>query len=174
MCSQGNNVTLGRKIVRLALTHEASEETFRKEAQQMAPIPVGVLDEIHHVVKQRFKQACAADDEAAANMVEGPGGFVSAGAAKGGEVVETHRPVFIKPAKKAEPTERKSLLGLDRLAAAKRAENFLKQQMEEESGGGASNGNAGASMDDFEMDSSNTATVGMSLLWVLVDGGLRS
>lgn len=146
--------------MRLALSHEGQLESFRKETQQLAPIPVGVLDEIHHIVKQRFKQALASDDEATANLVEGPGGFVSAGLAKTAAPVREEKPVFIKPAKKDAPTERKSLLGLDRLAAAKRAENFLKQQMEEEEAGGrgaAGGAGGGGGLDDFEMDTNKSS-----------------
>jgi hypothetical protein len=74
-------------------------------------------------------------------------------------VEEVQRPVFIKPTNRAQPTERKSLLGLDRLAAAKRAENFLKQQMEEEESGNGTNGAAAQSLDDFEADASSSAPV---------------
>ena len=99
----------------------------------MAPVPPALLDEIHHTVRQRYRQAVAAaaekvDEAEALNPAPGiVGGFVSAGRHERKD--DEHRPVFIKPTARpgGQPQERKSMLGLDKLAAAKRAENMMKQ-----------------------------------------------
>jgi len=41
-------MTLGRKLVRLGLSHEGSAEAFRTEALQMAPISTTLLTKLHH------------------------------------------------------------------------------------------------------------------------------
>lgn len=144
---QGNNLTLGRKLVRLGLTHEGSAQDFHKAALQLANIPAALLEEQHHAIRQRYRQAyaTAGDPDAA----DGNGGqqagtvglaFVAAGngdGSGGGKGVRHQRkddemkPVFIKPQPKAgaAPVERKSMLGLDKLAALKRAEKMMKEKL---------------------------------------------
>lgn len=159
--AQGNNMTLGRKLVRLGLTHEDSVDDFRKAALQVAPVPPALLEEQHHTIRQRYRQAYAAADEAANGGGEAEAGtvglaFVAAagnGDGGGNKKVRHQRkdddlkPVFIKPQPKepgAAPVERKSMLGLDKLAALKRAEKMMKEKLElgDENGEGGVEGEA--------------------------------
>jgi hypothetical protein len=147
---QGNNLTLGRKLVRLGLTHEGSAEDFRTAALQVAPVPPALLDEQHHAIRQRYRQAYATADELDADGGNGqPAGtvglsFVAAGNGDGGKVRHQRKddelkPIFIKPQPKpgaGPPGERKSMLGLDKLAALKRAEKMMKEKLEEAEDGG--------------------------------------
>jgi len=163
-------MTLGRKLVRLGLTHEGSAEAFRTEALQMAPISTTLLTELHHTIKQRYRQAYATAGEdtpastttssssfsSGLGMGKGMEGFVmspscsasspsssssSSSSSKGGlrharKDGDELKPVFIKPVAKTDGQgavpggERKSILGLDRLAAMKRAEKMMKEKLE--------------------------------------------
>ena len=158
-------MTLGRKLVRLGLTHEGSAEAFRAEALQMAPISTTLLTELHHTIKQRYRQAYAtagedtptstttssASSSSGLGMGKGMEGFVmspssssaSSSSTKGGlrharkdDDDDELKPVFIKPVAKTDGQGavagggRKSILGLDRLAAMKRAEKMMKEKLE--------------------------------------------
>ncbi len=170
-------MTLGRKLVRLGLVHEDSADAFRAAALQMAPIKASFLDELHHTIKQRYRQAYAVageDKETAA----GPGssstssagmeGFVmsNSGNGSGGSSHHHHhhpekdyKPIFIKPQAKGNappPGERKSMLGLDKLAAVKRAERMMKEKLELQDGDGV----VKREDDDLEEDEAGDGGVG--------------
>jgi len=88
---------------------------------QLANIPLGLVEELHHTIRQRYRQALATFDEGTTGgpkvLTEGvAAGFVAAGGgtSKLARKDELHRAIFIKPAPVESYQERKSLLGLDR------------------------------------------------------------
>lgn len=156
--------------MRLGLTHADSVDGFCAEALQLAPISSSLLQEVHHTLRQRYRQAYATAGEqageTAAKPITGVGGtmdgFVMSPSKHlpGGsqQASKEEKPVFFKPQPKgnASPVERKSMLGLDRLAAMKRAEKETtkdtwsggKPMVKKEEGEGEERGKGGPRPED--------------------------
>jgi pre-mRNA-splicing factor ATP-dependent RNA helicase DHX38/PRP16 len=127
---EGNNRTLGRKLVRLALDHrDKGESSFSEKAIEYGPIGRSTLNEVFHTVQQKYRSTInqlKSNVEEPPSSGEGVGGFSGKGERlKSDFRGSSHKGGLISNASGPSGGPTKSVLGLDRLAREKRSQPQL-------------------------------------------------